>query len=63
MLIAAHILAGDLTLVTGNEREFGRGANLRVEDWLTSWRSAAGTYRIWKSSSGMSSIGTMVPLT
>ena len=33
MWIAAHALAEDLTLVTNNEREFGRVANLRVENW------------------------------
>ncbi|MCW5696542.1 MAG: type II toxin-antitoxin system VapC family toxin [Bauldia sp.] len=34
MLIAAHALALDCTLVTGNEREFRRIAGLRVENWL-----------------------------
>ena len=34
MLIAAHALALDLTLVTGNEREFRRVPGLRVENWL-----------------------------
>jgi tRNA(fMet)-specific endonuclease VapC len=33
MLIAAHALAIDATLVTNNEREFRRVANLRVETW------------------------------
>lgn len=32
--IAAHALAADLTLVTGNVREFGRVPGLRVENWL-----------------------------
>jgi tRNA(fMet)-specific endonuclease VapC len=34
MLIAAHALALDLVLVTGNEREFRRVPGLRVENWL-----------------------------
>jgi tRNA(fMet)-specific endonuclease VapC len=34
LLIAAHALALDLTLVTANEREFGRVPDLRVENWL-----------------------------
>lgn len=34
MLIAAHALALDATLVTDNEREFARVAGLRLEDWL-----------------------------
>jgi tRNA(fMet)-specific endonuclease VapC len=33
-LIAAHALALDVTLVTNNEREFGRVPGLRVENWL-----------------------------
>ena len=33
LLIAAQALARDLTLVTNNEREFGRIASLRVEHW------------------------------
>lgn len=33
MLIAAHALALDATLVTANEREFRRVPNLRVENW------------------------------
>lgn len=33
MLIAAHALALDCTLVTANEREFRRVPNLRVENW------------------------------
>jgi tRNA(fMet)-specific endonuclease VapC len=32
--IAAHALALDLTLVTGNVREFSRVPGLRVENWL-----------------------------
>ncbi len=34
MLIAAHALALDMTLVTANEREFERVPDLRVENWL-----------------------------
>ena len=34
MLIAAHALALDLTLVTANEREFSRVPGLAVENWL-----------------------------
>lgn len=34
MLIAAHALSLDLTLVTDNVREFSRVPNLRVENWL-----------------------------
>ena len=34
MLIAAHALAHDLTLVTANEREFSREPELRIENWL-----------------------------
>ena len=34
MLIAAHALAADATLVTDNEREFARVEGLRVENWL-----------------------------
>ena len=34
LLIAAHALALDLTVVTGNEREFARVPGLRVENWL-----------------------------
>ncbi|MEQ8857912.1 MAG: PIN domain-containing protein [Pseudomonadales bacterium] len=33
LLIAAHALALDLTLVTRNQREFGRVRGLRVEVW------------------------------
>jgi tRNA(fMet)-specific endonuclease VapC len=35
LLIAAHTLALDLTLVTDNEREFSRVPGLAVENWLT----------------------------
>ena len=35
MLIAAHALALDCVLVTGNTREFARIKGLRVEDWST----------------------------
>ncbi len=34
LLIAAHGLATDLTVVTGNEKEFRRVSNLRVENWI-----------------------------
>jgi len=34
LLIAAHALALDLTLVTDNEREFSRIPDLRFENWL-----------------------------
>ena len=34
LLIAAHALALDLTLVTDNLREFSRVPDLRVENWL-----------------------------
>lgn len=34
LLIAAHALALDLTLVTANIREFSRVSGLRVENWL-----------------------------
>jgi tRNA(fMet)-specific endonuclease VapC len=34
MLIAAHALSLDATLVTANEREFARVEQLRVENWL-----------------------------
>jgi tRNA(fMet)-specific endonuclease VapC len=33
-LIAAHALAFELTVVTANEREFGRVPGLKVENWL-----------------------------
>lgn len=34
LLIAAHALATDLTLVTGNVRDFKRIRDLRCENWL-----------------------------
>lgn len=34
LLIAAHALALDCTLITNNEREFRRVKGLRVENWL-----------------------------
>jgi tRNA(fMet)-specific endonuclease VapC len=34
LLIAAHTLALDLTLVTANAREFSRVPRLRSENWL-----------------------------
>jgi tRNA(fMet)-specific endonuclease VapC len=34
LLIAAQALALDLVVVTDNEREFGRVAGLKVENWL-----------------------------
>lgn len=34
LLIAAHALATDLTLVTANTREFERVPQLRIENWL-----------------------------
>ncbi|WP_243147002.1 type II toxin-antitoxin system VapC family toxin [Scytonema sp. UIC 10036] len=34
LLIAAHSLSLDLTLVTANVREFSRISNLKVENWL-----------------------------
>lgn len=33
LLIAAHAVAEGATLITNNEREFRRVANLRVENW------------------------------
>ena len=33
LLIAAHAMALDLALITGNSREFGRVAALRFETW------------------------------
>jgi tRNA(fMet)-specific endonuclease VapC len=36
LLIAAHALALELTVVTANEREFGRVPGLKVENWLAS---------------------------
>jgi tRNA(fMet)-specific endonuclease VapC len=34
LFIAAHALALDLTLITGNIREFSRVPGLRLENWL-----------------------------
>lgn len=34
LLIAAHALAADLTLVTANTHEFERVPGLRIENWL-----------------------------
>ena len=34
MLIAAHALAADLTLVTANVKEFSHVQDLRVDNWL-----------------------------
>jgi tRNA(fMet)-specific endonuclease VapC len=34
LLIAAHALASDATLITDNEREFARIEGLRLENWL-----------------------------
>jgi tRNA(fMet)-specific endonuclease VapC len=34
LLIAAHALALDATVVTNNQREFQRAPGLRVENWL-----------------------------
>ena len=34
LLIAAQALAGDMTVVTDNEREFSRVPGLKVENWL-----------------------------
>jgi tRNA(fMet)-specific endonuclease VapC len=35
LLIAAHALALDITVVTANTREFARVPGLRVENWLS----------------------------
>lgn len=35
LLIAAHALALDLTVITANEDEFARVSGLRVENWLS----------------------------
>lgn len=35
LLIAAHALSLNLTLVTANIREFSRVSNLKVENWLS----------------------------
>ncbi|MFZ0724441.1 MAG: type II toxin-antitoxin system VapC family toxin [Desulfobacterales bacterium] len=34
MLIAAHALSITCTLVTNNEKEFGRILNLKIENWI-----------------------------
>ena len=34
MLIAAHVLAIDCTLVTNNEKEFSRVPDLQIENWI-----------------------------
>jgi len=34
LLIAAHAIAQDATLVTDNEREFARIKDLKIENWL-----------------------------
>ena len=34
LLIAAHGVAADVTVVTGNDREFRRVKGLKVENWL-----------------------------
>jgi len=41
LLIAAHAIALDATLVTNNEREFRRVKGLRLENWLSATRSPA----------------------
>jgi tRNA(fMet)-specific endonuclease VapC len=41
LLIAAHALAQDLTVVTGNVREFSRVPGLKVENWLESTNESA----------------------
>jgi len=35
MLIAAHALSENLTLITNNEKEFKRVKSLKVENWVT----------------------------
>ena len=35
LLIAAHALALNLTVVTANTREFDRVPNLKIENWLS----------------------------
>ncbi|MGD9591488.1 MAG: type II toxin-antitoxin system VapC family toxin [Candidatus Berkiella sp.] len=35
MLIAAHALSMNVTLVTNNEKEFMRIKNLKIENWVT----------------------------
>jgi tRNA(fMet)-specific endonuclease VapC len=34
LIIAAHALANDLTVVTANVREFSRVPGLKVQNWL-----------------------------
>lgn len=34
LMIAAHALSLNITLITNNEREFSRVPNLKVENWL-----------------------------
>jgi tRNA(fMet)-specific endonuclease VapC len=34
MLIAGHALSIDVTLVTGNTREFERVEGLKIENWI-----------------------------
>lgn len=34
LLIAAHAIAADVTLITNNEKEFRRVSGLKVENWL-----------------------------
>lgn len=41
LLIAAHALAHNLTVVTGNVREFSRVPGLKVENWLESTNESA----------------------
>lgn len=41
MLIAAHALALDLTVVSGNAREFSRVPSLKTENWLDQQQSGA----------------------
>lgn len=35
MLIAAHAISANCTLVTNNEREFSRVPHLRIENWIS----------------------------
>jgi len=35
MLIAAHALSSESTLVTNNEKEFNRVPNLKIENWVS----------------------------
>ena len=37
LLIAAHVLVADLTLVSANSRGFSRVPGLKVESWLAAW--------------------------